>query len=235
LYTGYQKSVKAAHFAFIPFLQPSTAQIATENITLTPFEQEGFNRTQTFLTSGTGYRLEQSSRPNTIGLALLDSPVGQLAWLAEKFVAWSDPDRSPPSTITNDTILTSVSLYYHTRSFFSSVWIYSRDSMRTNYNVARPSAPMGFSAFRFNIAQWPEKFIAKVGNLTVYNGMYFTTVSRADCSSSKCRARPRRPLPRLGQPYRAGRRHSRASRVLEAIDTLRIARRRLHVVRMPAR
>jgi hypothetical protein len=172
LYTGYQENVKAAHFAFIPFLPPSAAEISAENITLTPFEQEGFNRTQTWFVSGNAYLNEQTYRPNTIGLALLDNPIGQLAWIGEKFFEWSDPDRSAPSTFTDNTILTSVSLYYLTRTFLSSVWIYSRGSFISDYNVTRPSAPMGFSAFRFNPAQWPEKFIAKAGNLTVYNGMY---------------------------------------------------------------
>jgi hypothetical protein len=171
LYTGYQENVKAAHFAFVPFWPHSAARIAAENITLTPFEQEGANRTQTWVVSDSSYYLEQTYRPNTIGLALLDNPVGQLAWMAEKIIEWSDPDRSAPNTITDNTILTSVSLYYLTCTFLSSVWIYSRGSFSRDYNVTRPSTPMGFSAFRWDTAQWPREFVAKVGNLTVYNGM----------------------------------------------------------------
>jgi hypothetical protein len=163
--------VKAAHFAFIPFLPPSAAEIVAENITLTPFEQEGLDRSQTWFATGNAYFNEQTYRPNTIGLALLDNPVGQLAWIGELFLGYSDPDRSAPSTFTNNTILTSVSLYYLTRTFLSSVWIYFRGSFSSDYNVTRPSAPMGFSAFRFNPGRWPKEFVAQVGNLTVYNGM----------------------------------------------------------------
>jgi hypothetical protein len=71
----------------------------------------------------------------------------------------------------NDTvILDSVSLYFLTQTFLSAEWIYSRGSFRKDYNVERPAAPMGYSAFRYNIAQWPRAIIEKVGNLTIYQG-----------------------------------------------------------------
>jgi hypothetical protein len=122
--------------------------------------------------SGNGYFIEQTTRPNTIGLALQDSPLGQLAWIGEKIRDWSDPDRSPPSTLTNTTILDSVSVYFLTQTFLSAEWMYSRASLKKNYPIERPTAPMGYSAFRYNIAQWPRALVEKVGNLTVYQGKH---------------------------------------------------------------
>jgi hypothetical protein len=174
MYTQYTANVKAAHFSFIPFFPLTADELATENITLTAFEQEGLQRWTNFTTSGMGYFIEHNTRPNTIGQALLDNPVGQLAWIGEKFFEWTDPDRSAPSTFNDETILTSVSLYFLTRTFLSSVWIYHVGALGTGpaaYNIERPVAPMGFSAFRYNPGAWPEAMIAKVGNLTVYRGM----------------------------------------------------------------
>jgi epoxide hydrolase len=67
-----------------------------------------------------GYADLQMTRPQTVAYALTDSPVGQLAWIAEKFEAWSDP----ASTIDRDLLLTNVMLYWLTRTAGSSGRIY---------------------------------------------------------------------------------------------------------------
>lgn len=63
-----------------------------------------------------------------------------------------------------------VSIYYLTQTILSSTWIYTVGSFDTNYNVTRPSAPMAYSAFKYNVAHWPKAYIEKVGNLTYYEG-----------------------------------------------------------------
>jgi pimeloyl-ACP methyl ester carboxylesterase len=67
-----------------------------------------------------GYADLQSTRPQTLAYALTDSPVGQLAWIAEKFATWSDP----ASEIDRDHLLTNVMLYWLTRTGGSSGAIY---------------------------------------------------------------------------------------------------------------
>jgi pimeloyl-ACP methyl ester carboxylesterase len=77
---------------------------------LTPYserEKEGLARTNWFLQEGSGYRHEQSTKPQTIGYALADSPVGLLAWIYEKMHDWTD---NYPWT--DDDILTWVSIYW---------------------------------------------------------------------------------------------------------------------------
>ncbi|KAJ7112237.1 hypothetical protein C8R44DRAFT_882627 [Mycena epipterygia] len=87
-----------------------------------------------------------------------DSPAGQLAWIGSKFKVWSDPRAgTPPSVLNNTAILTSVSLYYLTDSFLSSVWIYGQ-----NPNAFR------VSQYEYNFGLWPKEFVAKVGNLVSY-------------------------------------------------------------------
>jgi hypothetical protein len=78
LYSSYPDSVGSALFSFIPFFPPSPAQIAADNVTLDAFEEAGVALTQEWDVSGSAYFNEQKYRPNTIGLALLDNPVGTL-------------------------------------------------------------------------------------------------------------------------------------------------------------
>jgi epoxide hydrolase len=64
-----------------------------------------------------GYLDIQSTRPQTLGYALTDSPVGQLAWIAEKFKEWTDDAAElPEDAVDRDRLLTNISVYWFTRS-----------------------------------------------------------------------------------------------------------------------
>src|SRR5205085_11609176 len=64
-----------------------------------------------------GYAILQSTRPQTISYALTDSPVGQLAWIVEKFKEWTDPSAAlPEDAVDRDLIVTDVSVYWLTAS-----------------------------------------------------------------------------------------------------------------------
>jgi hypothetical protein len=56
----------------------------------TPFERAGLARTEWWQRWSSGYGKQQGTRPQTIGYALADSPIGLLAWIYEKLVEWSD-------------------------------------------------------------------------------------------------------------------------------------------------
>jgi epoxide hydrolase len=77
-----------------------------------------------FLAEGTGYMKVQATRPQTLGYGLTDSPVGQLAWVLEKFYEWSDSDKSPEDALDKDQILTNVMLYWLTSTAGSSANFY---------------------------------------------------------------------------------------------------------------
>jgi epoxide hydrolase len=73
---------------------------------------ERFNRSQQ---DGLGYLHIQATRPQTIGYALNDSPVAQLAWIAEKFREWTDPAHElPEQAVDLDQMLTTVSIFWFT-------------------------------------------------------------------------------------------------------------------------
>jgi hypothetical protein len=65
---------------------------------------------------GLRLRKQQATRPQTLGYGLTDSPTGQLAWIVEKFWAWTDCDGHPENVLTRDEMLDNVMLYWLTAS-----------------------------------------------------------------------------------------------------------------------
>ncbi|KAI5460231.1 Alpha/Beta hydrolase protein [Mariannaea sp. PMI_226] len=177
LYDNFNTSTRAAHFAFLPFFPLGPDQLASQNITLlSPLEQAEERNLINWVATGNAYFAEQATKPNTIGLALQDNPVGQLAWMGEKFISWSDPRAGmPPSVLKSSEILLSTSIYYLTHSFLSSVYIYFQNpnGFKTTYTKARTDAPLLFSAFQYNIAFWPQALVEQVGNLVMYKNHDF--------------------------------------------------------------
>merc|ERR1712216_549304 len=66
----------------------------------------------------------QGTKPQTLGFSLTDSPVGLLAWLVEKFRAWSDCGGDPARALSRDDMLTGVMLYWMSNSITSSMRLY---------------------------------------------------------------------------------------------------------------
>ena len=89
-------------------------------------EEEGaaLMRLAAYRTSGSGYFMQQSTRPQTLGYGLVDSPVGQAAWVLEKFREWTDCEGHPETAIERDHLLDNVTLYWLTRSGASSGRLY---------------------------------------------------------------------------------------------------------------
>jgi epoxide hydrolase len=72
-----------------------------------------------------GYAYLESTRPQTLSCALTDSPVGQLAWIVQKFKDWTDPaPELPEEAVDRDRLLTNVTLYWLTATAGSSANLY---------------------------------------------------------------------------------------------------------------
>ncbi|MGK6324315.1 hypothetical protein ACMGDM_14700 [Sphingomonas sp. DT-51] len=77
-----------------------------------------------------GYFLEQSTRPQMLGIAMSDSPVGVAAWILEKFGVWADVPRYDAgrpdlwAAFDENLLLTNIMLYVAPRSFVTSTWLY---------------------------------------------------------------------------------------------------------------
>ncbi|NED13876.1 epoxide hydrolase family protein [Streptomyces sp. SID9124] len=91
---------------------------------LTPADRQWAEETRDFWQRRSAYAKQQATRPQTIGYSLVDSPVGLLAWILDKFAEWTDTDDSPFERISIDRILDNVTLYWLTRTGASAARIY---------------------------------------------------------------------------------------------------------------
>jgi pimeloyl-ACP methyl ester carboxylesterase len=103
-----------------------------------------------------GYAIVQATRPQTIAYALTDSPVGQLAWIVEKFKEWTDPAaRLPEDAIDRDLILTDVSVYWLTGTAGSAARIYYEGARTWGQAQTRSPVPTGVAVFPNDITIRP--------------------------------------------------------------------------------
>ncbi|WP_028354147.1 epoxide hydrolase family protein [Bordetella petrii] len=109
---------------------------------LTAAERQWAEETRHFWRYRAAYAKQQATRPQTIGYSLVDSPVGLLAWILDKFAEWTDTEDSPFETISKDRILDDVTLYWLTRTGASAARIYyeSHDSLDPALRVDVPAA-----------------------------------------------------------------------------------------------
>ena len=92
--------------------------------TLSPVERDRIARVEAFMREEFGYIAIQSTRPQTLGYGLTDSPVGQLAWIMDKFREWTHPrDVLPDRIISRDRLLTNVMLYWLTGTAASAAYV----------------------------------------------------------------------------------------------------------------
>lgn len=104
----------------MPLHAPTQEDLAA----FTPLELDRLERVQTFMREEHGYIAIQSTRPQTLAAGLGDSPVGQLAWIVDKFQKWTHPhDALPETVIALDRILTNVSLYWFTQTAGTAAYV----------------------------------------------------------------------------------------------------------------
>lgn len=122
---------------------------------LTAAERDWVDESQEFWSRRTAYAKVQAASPQTIGYSLVDSPASLLAWILEKFSEWTDTEDSPFETISRDSILDNVTLYWLTRSGASAARIYyeSHASLDPDLRVDVPSA---ISTYPRDIERWPR-------------------------------------------------------------------------------
>jgi len=105
-----------------------------------PVDRLILDRMDAFRTEGSGYLAIQNSRPQTIGYGLADSPLLQLAWIAEKVHEWTD------LPVDRDQMLTTVSLYWFTGSGATAAHTLYEQAHSSDWG-APPAVPQGFAVF----------------------------------------------------------------------------------------
>ena len=90
----------------------------------TEADKTALEKGKNFSAEGLGYHKVQSTRPQTVGYLLADSPAGQAAWILEKFREWTDCDGHPENVLTRDELIDNIMFYWLTNSGASSARIY---------------------------------------------------------------------------------------------------------------
>jgi epoxide hydrolase len=117
-----------------------------------------------------GYSKQQSTRPQTLGYGLVDSPAGQMAWIIEKFRTWMDCDGHPENVLSRDELLDNVMMYWLTASGASSARMYW-ESFRIFGSTIPVELPTGVASFPKEILRAPRGWCEANYNITHWTTM----------------------------------------------------------------
>lgn len=128
---------------------------------------------QWFYTEG-AFNMVQSTKPQTLGYALNDSPVGLASWILEKFYAWSDNQGDLENCFSKDELITNIMIYWVSQSINSSIRTYAENA-HVGYSKGLKSSswvpvPTGISLFPKE-AQFPKEWAMRTANITSFNKM----------------------------------------------------------------
>jgi len=168
---GIHVNLLAGAIGFADKLPVNTEAERTARKNLAMFQQSGF-----------GYFLEQSTRPQTIGYSLLDSPVGLAAWLLDHDtdsyykISRAFVDGKPSGRLTRDNILDNITLYWLTGTGASAArWYWEFGQFVAKNGGAPPppvAVPIGFTAFPGEIWAAPRSWVEiPYPSLTYYNAV----------------------------------------------------------------
>jgi pimeloyl-ACP methyl ester carboxylesterase len=154
---------QTAHCAGIHINMPIVAPDPDTLHQLTPQEQAALDAMTFYSKSDSAYAKLQSTRPQSLGYGLADSPSGQAAWILEKFYYWTDcgegSERHPENVLSRDELLDNIMMYWLTDSAASSARLYWESFHSTN--LAPIAIPVGCSLFPKEIfrcsKRWAEK------------------------------------------------------------------------------
>ncbi|KAK0546345.1 hypothetical protein OC861_005310 [Tilletia horrida] len=150
---------------------------------LTNRESNNIERGLTFQTSGSAYAAMHGTRPSTLGLVCASSPLALLAWIGEKFYAWTDEDPSESE------VLTSLTLWWLTDTMGRSLYPYrNRPPLGVQTVIGLPEnyirVPTGHSDFPKEIIPSPRAWIEGTCNLKWYrvhsSGGHFAAMEKPD-------------------------------------------------------
>lgn len=146
----------------------------------TPDEEAWLQRAVAIRERETAYLQLQGTKPQSLAYAMMDSPMGVAAWLAEKFAGWSDVPGGPTVEsypFAMDTMLTNIMIYLTTRSFHTATWIYAGMFIEGGFSIPagrRIEVPTGVAAFPKDLLAFPPRAMTERG----YNVVHWTDMPR---------------------------------------------------------
>ncbi len=172
LITQSMGQTETRHCAGIHINMPVVAPDPATMEDLTPQEQSALAGMTFYSEWDSGYSKQQSTRPQTVAYGLADSPVGQMAWIVEKFYSWTDCERDgikhPEHVLTRDELLDNVMMYWLTNSAASSARLYWESFNKPNMEPI--DMPVGCSIFPHEIFRTSRRWAQKrFSNLIYWN------------------------------------------------------------------
>ncbi len=147
------------------------AERPDEPVTLSDDDKADLAAIAAFAREGSGYALEQSTKPQTVGAALNDSPAGLLAWIVEKFQAWSDCQGHPENVFTRDQLLTNVMTYWVNETATSSARLYW-ELQHAGPDREAPKyveVPTGVARYPKEVIRYPRSWVERRYNVTYWS------------------------------------------------------------------
>lgn len=117
------------------------------------------------------YQHQQMTRPVTLSYGLSDSPAGLLAWLLEKYRAWSDCEGNVSRRFSDDFLLTQASLYWFTNTISTSFRPYYEHHRRMRESFRSVTVPTAVAVFPRDLSRPPRSWAERSYNVTRYNLM----------------------------------------------------------------
>ncbi|MBW8725917.1 MAG: alpha/beta fold hydrolase [Inquilinus limosus] len=148
-------------------LQPLLAQGLPAPAGLPAPEKAAYDQLNDFYLNNTGYAAMMVTRPQTVGYALADSPVGQAAWMYDKIAQWTYSGGDPEKSLTRDEILDDISLYWLTDSATSAAQIYWEDHSN-NFNAVSIDLPAAVTIFPGEIYRAPRSWVERAYHTLIY-------------------------------------------------------------------
>ena len=136
---------------------------------LSETEKAAFDSLDAFYKKEAGYSAQMATRPQTLGYALADSPVGTAAWSYEKFAAWTESGGEPERVLTRDEMLDDITLYWLTNTETSSSRSYWEVWGKNSFNaIDIPTIPVAVTVFPGEIYRAPRTWAAQNFHHLIY-------------------------------------------------------------------
>jgi pimeloyl-ACP methyl ester carboxylesterase len=164
---------------------------AEELADLTPAEMAALGKAKHYQDHDSGYSKQQATRPQTLGYGLVDSPAGQLAWILEKFWAWTDNDGHPEDALGRDEMLDNVMMYWLNGAGASSARLYWESFAA--FVGAKVEIPSGVAQFPKEIfsssRRWAERVYTDIRHWNELDrGGHFAAFEEPDLYVDEVRA-----------------------------------------------
>ncbi len=140
----------------MPIVMPDPATLDQPS----ELERQALRAQKFYQRHDSGYSRQQSTRPQTLGYGLADSPIGQAAWILEKFYQWMDCQGHPENVVSRDELLDNVMMYWWPNAAASSARIYW-ESFNSTDRHSPVVIPAGISIFPKEIFKTSERWAGK--------------------------------------------------------------------------